>query len=236
MKAERKSLRRSHASRMRGLGMVALFGLGVTVLGGCSGDLSEALGQGKDSPDEFAILTKAPLVIPPDYSLRPPQPGAPRPQEVAPRASAEDIVFSSAGGSGGQFPSAGPGTFEVSADGTPPVTGAPTGRVSRAPLAQAPTVGESQLLARAGATNADPEIRRIVNSETRALEEKSETFADTVLFWKEDEPPATVIDADDEARRLRENQALGDPVTAGETPMIEPSGEAPLEGIFDNAF
>ena len=30
-------------------------------------------------PDEFAIGKQAPLVIPPDYALAPPRPGAPRP-------------------------------------------------------------------------------------------------------------------------------------------------------------
>lgn len=38
---------------------------------GCAG-IGRALGVEKSSPDEFAIVTKAPLVIPPDYSLRPP--------------------------------------------------------------------------------------------------------------------------------------------------------------------
>src|SRR5215831_11445825 len=43
-------------------------------LGGC-GSLSEAVGSAKLPPDEFTVLTKAPLIIPPDYNLRPPQPG-----------------------------------------------------------------------------------------------------------------------------------------------------------------
>ncbi len=33
-------------------------------------------------PDEFAVARAAPLVIPPDFSLVPPQPGAPRPQDA----------------------------------------------------------------------------------------------------------------------------------------------------------
>ena len=35
----------------------------------------------KKAPDEFAITKRAPLEMPPDYALRPPRPGAPRPQE-----------------------------------------------------------------------------------------------------------------------------------------------------------
>ncbi len=36
----------------------------------------------RSSPDEFAVESRAPLTIPPDFALRPPQPGAPRPQEI----------------------------------------------------------------------------------------------------------------------------------------------------------
>jgi len=39
---------------------------------GCG--LGRALGGSKLSPDEFNIVTRAPLVIPPDYSLKPPAP------------------------------------------------------------------------------------------------------------------------------------------------------------------
>lgn len=41
------------------------------VLGGCSG-IGNALGFSKRPPDEFEVLAKAPLVVPPDYNLRPP--------------------------------------------------------------------------------------------------------------------------------------------------------------------
>ena len=35
----------------------------------------------RDRPDEFAVQRQAPLVVPPDFSLTPPAPGAPRPTE-----------------------------------------------------------------------------------------------------------------------------------------------------------
>lgn len=44
-------------------------------------------------PDEFAVGRQAPLVIPPDYSLTPPQPGAPRPQETGPAQQALEALF-----------------------------------------------------------------------------------------------------------------------------------------------
>jgi hypothetical protein len=57
------------------------------LLAGCS-SASRALGVAKVTPDEFRVVTKAPLVVPPDYSLRPPAPGEPRPQELEPESAA----------------------------------------------------------------------------------------------------------------------------------------------------
>ena len=34
---------------------------------GCSGTVQESLGLGKRSPDEFQVVRRAPLVLPPDY-------------------------------------------------------------------------------------------------------------------------------------------------------------------------
>lgn len=59
---------------------------------GCSG-MSQALGMEKVTPDEFRVVTRAPLTLPPDYALRPPRPGEPRPQELAPDAEARAALF-----------------------------------------------------------------------------------------------------------------------------------------------
>jgi hypothetical protein len=44
-------------------------------------------------PDEFAVARQQPLVIPPDFSLIPPAPGAPRPQDTSPANQALDVLF-----------------------------------------------------------------------------------------------------------------------------------------------
>ena len=50
-------------------------GIGAGVaLSGCD-SIRQATGAAKVAPDEFTVLTKSPLVIPPDFNLRPPQPG-----------------------------------------------------------------------------------------------------------------------------------------------------------------
>lgn len=71
------------------LAAAAVAGLG---LSGC-GTTRNALGMQKVTPDEFRVVTKAPLVVPPDYSLRPPAPGEPRPQELQPESAARTALL-----------------------------------------------------------------------------------------------------------------------------------------------
>ena len=61
-------------------------------LAGCQ-SASQALGMTKVTPDEFRVVTKAPLVVPPDYALRPPAPGEPRPQELQPESAARTALL-----------------------------------------------------------------------------------------------------------------------------------------------
>jgi hypothetical protein len=58
---------------------------------GC-GDFKRTLGIEKTSPDEFAVESRAPLTIPPDFDLRPPQPGASRPQEKSTNQQARQVI------------------------------------------------------------------------------------------------------------------------------------------------
>src|SRR3569833_1981123 len=62
------------------------------VLSGCS-MVRNMAGLQKKSPDEFAVTTKAPLVIPPDFNLRPPVPGAPPTNTLDPSSNAELALF-----------------------------------------------------------------------------------------------------------------------------------------------
>src|SRR5690554_5294054 len=50
---------------------------------------------------EFTVVKRAPLSLPPEYALRPPEPGAPRPQEPSPTAQARQQVLGTGGGPGG---------------------------------------------------------------------------------------------------------------------------------------
>ncbi len=64
-------------------------GLGLTA---CQ-STKEALGITKVTPDEFRVVSKAPLVVPPEFALRPPSPGEPRPQELQPESQARNALL-----------------------------------------------------------------------------------------------------------------------------------------------
>jgi hypothetical protein len=107
---------------LRALGTALLTG-SVLLLAGCDTDrLTRTFGLTRDAPDEYTVTTRAPLSMPPDYNLRPPRPGAVRPQEQTERAQAEEaLVPQMALGS----PQAGdsPGQEALVQQAGPPVSG-----------------------------------------------------------------------------------------------------------------
>ena len=76
----------------RVLGVCAILSLGGAGLSGCT-SAAHALGMDKVTPDEFRVVARAPLTVPPDYSLRPPAPGEPRPQELQPESAARAALL-----------------------------------------------------------------------------------------------------------------------------------------------
>ncbi|WP_380785094.1 DUF3035 domain-containing protein [Sphingomonas sp. R86521] len=64
----------------------------IALLSGCGAGRS----LDRARPDEFAVARQAPLVIPPDFSLVPPQPGAARPQDTTANAQTLDALFGGA--------------------------------------------------------------------------------------------------------------------------------------------
>jgi len=50
-------------------------------------------GNGKNSPDEFAVVNRPPLVVPPEANLKPPRPGEPKAQDMDPGRRAFEALF-----------------------------------------------------------------------------------------------------------------------------------------------
>jgi hypothetical protein len=122
-----------------------------TALVGCE-STKQALGITKVVPDEFRVVSMAPLVVPPDYSLRPPAPGEPRPQELQPESQARVALMG-----------------------------------ERA--AEDRSEGEKLLASKAGADNADPLIRYVIDDEFGSIAHKDAGFANWVMFWRRGKPP-----------------------------------------------
>lgn len=71
----------------------AALAISLLLLAGCDTDrLTRTFGLTRDAPDEYTVTTRAPLSMPPDYNLRPPRPGVPRPQEQTERTQAEEAL------------------------------------------------------------------------------------------------------------------------------------------------
>jgi hypothetical protein len=71
------------------------------LISGCS-DFKRMVGIEKTSPDEFAVESRAPLTIPPDFDLRPPVPGAGRPQETSAANKAKTAIDNAGPGDPGK--------------------------------------------------------------------------------------------------------------------------------------
>lgn len=72
----------------------AAIGLAAAALAaaGCANTKASGFGS-RGAPNEFAVTRAAPLTVPPDFALRPPKPGAPRPQEASPSTQALSAMF-----------------------------------------------------------------------------------------------------------------------------------------------
>lgn len=163
---------------------IALLVSAVLALGAC--DVARTLGIDRESPDEFQVLRHAPLTVPPDFRLRPPDPGAVRPQELQPRASTQQALTGTAASGGAER-----------------------------------SQGESVLLTKMGGARVDSSFRQRIDKETAEIAAKNRRLLDDLIFWEDRETHASVVDAEAESKRLRENEALGKPATEGETPTIQ---------------
>lgn len=78
--------------RIRNAAVLTLVAASALSLGACAG-MRESIGLTKVTPDEFLTVSTAPLSVPPEYGLRPPAPGQPRAEDLAPEAAARQILL-----------------------------------------------------------------------------------------------------------------------------------------------
>ena len=181
---------------------------------GCE-SIREAAGVTKEPPDEFAVVTKSPLVIPPDFNLRPPKPGAAPTNQTSPTGAAQSALF---GDDAASAAAALPGNFSAE---------------------------ERVLLANSGGANADHSIREQIASDAKNMEATDQSFTDELLFRSPDPNKGTPLNADAEAQRIQDAKAQGQPVAGspkapGTPQAAKPKDSATINkdggGWFDGIF
>jgi len=181
--------------------LLAAFAVAALPLAGCD-SFNRAIGKTRVIPDEFQVVSNAPLAIPPDYALRPPRIGAGRDQELSPAAQARESVFRA-------------GDQQAAL---------PAPRNGRSP-------GETDLLRETGAANVSPDIRQTVDTDPKEGVPFERSLVDRLIFWSgpTTPPSAAVLDPSAESTRLRLSQtgakagsiAAPAPSTDAGTPTFE---------------
>jgi Protein of unknown function (DUF3035) len=200
-----KNERTRHLLRFAALGGMAF------VLVGCD-SIREAAGVTKEPPDEFAVVTKAPLVMPPDYNLRPPKPGAAPTNQYSPTESAAASMF-------GEDPA------EIAKQ--------MTGDYSQE---------EKLILATSGAAVSDHAIRQQLAADAKSMEATNDDLTNKLLFQTGPDPKAgNPLDSDSEKQRLdaaKSSQQTNSTVTpddakdSKDSATIDKGGNGWLDGIF----
>jgi Protein of unknown function (DUF3035) len=72
--------------------IVVAVGLSLLGLEGC-GALRKVAGTAKNPPDEFAVVSRPPLILPPDFTLKPPAPDEKKPRELTPSVETLRLLF-----------------------------------------------------------------------------------------------------------------------------------------------
>jgi hypothetical protein len=134
--------------------------------------IRDAAGITKQPPDEFAVVTKAPLIIPPDFNLHPPKPGAAPLNQTSPTQTARAALYG---------------------DDTAAVAATIDGNYSQA---------EKMLLATSGAATADDSIRRLIAADNSKAEDTGVLTDSLLFGGSDAPVGDKPVDADAEAARL----------------------------------
>lgn len=146
----------------------------------------------KKAPDEFAVVKRAPLEMPPNYNLPPPTPGASRPQEQATDQLARNVV--------------------IGEDATREIAHENNVSEGEAILLQKTGGANANPAIRRAV---DKETAEISEDETPGIDKLKKMVGQNV------ETPAKVVDPAAELNRLKQNQAQGKPLSTGKTPSLD---------------
>lgn len=176
------------------------------LLSACSG-VKQQLGVGRNSPDEFAVVKRAPLTLPPDYDLRPPAAESAPPAEDSADAARAAVL--------GEPKS-------------PAAPAAPAGKNNGEQVLLEKMGAEN---ADPDIRTVIDRDNGTIALKNKAVVDKLIFWKDTDPDAPDSKAPASVVDPKAEAERLKKNKEEGKPVNAGDVPAIEKK-----QSTFDRLF
>lgn len=197
--------------------LITLSGIILATLGltACDGqNARDILGLGRNSPDEFRVVSRPPLSTPPDFQLRPPLEGEDSIGLPPSDLQAKSLITN------------GQDISKIDYDIRRKMGEADTavGVVDSYSLG---SKAENALLNRAGVKNSDPQIRQKLYNEQ--IKRKKDAESNWLVPKKSDE---YIVDAEKEKARIKSNMETGKTITDGKTPVVEPKERGVLEGLF----
>jgi len=161
-------------------------------LSGC-GSVKKEIGMGRNSPDEFLVVKRAPLTLPPEYALRPPAEKTDVKDEIvikSTRSKARDALFG--------------GYKEVEAKGS----------ADNMLLAKMNVEAANADIRR----QIEEDNGYIYIKNQSVIEKLTSAKPKEAVYNK---MPGSTVDAKAEMRRIKKNLSEGKPVNEGDVPVIE---------------
>ncbi|MBN8544101.1 MAG: DUF3035 domain-containing protein [Alphaproteobacteria bacterium] len=188
------------------------------LLTACEGnEVREAVGLTREAPDEFVVVSRPPLSVPPDFDLKPPRPGEIRAAESTENQAKKLILKDD-------------GTTQATVETMEPAPKSVETALDPVISSDAKTSAESSFLGKLGAENADPEIRQKLGADITAPKDTSneKSLLDKLTKGEGEEP---IVDAKKEAKRIRKNKEKGKPINKGKVPEADES-----RSVIDKIF
>ena len=201
---------------MKNLCKASLFALPLLLAACDNGGMRDTLGLTRTAPDEFIVVSRPPLSVPPEFNLRPPTAG-----EAPLGSSADEQARSLLTGKPAGYANSDAALVE------------PTVETAVTPVVRtdALTGGADALLKRAGSHSADESIRAKLGEDAARPADTSnaKTLLEQIDGTEKKEP---TVDAKKEAERLRANKDSGKPITEGEVPTEDTKPRSLIDRIF----
>lgn len=174
-------------------------------LSACSGGTAkQALGLDRSAPDEFRVVSRPPLSVPPQFDLVPPSATATSPNQVPVSKQAETLLL---------------GEKEPAPLKDKKLTKAEASLLEKAGATTVDSSIRNEL------------VEEKYSLQRKEEEENEEWWNVLPGIGKKQEP---TVDPKKEAERIEQNEKAGQPVTEGETPLKKSSAKSTLDYILGN--